>query len=79
MPATYPCPQCNVIHTRYEGCRPPGVIVNPHVFEYVPEINLLAYLVAEQCSQCHRLVKETVSGVCLDCDYVNRVTASKPA
>ncbi len=43
-----------------------------------PEVNPLAYVVKETCSQCHQATKETVSGICLNCDYVNRVTASKP-
>lgn len=34
--------------------------------------------VTEQCVQCHRMVLITSSGVCADCQYVNRSTESKP-
>ncbi len=75
----YPCLQCGKSHSTFVGCSPEGEIVDPHVFEHVPEVNPLAYVVKETCSQCHQATKETVSGICLNCDYVNRVTASKPA
>lgn len=44
--------------------------------DLVALLNPLAYVVREECNQCHRQVSETRSGVCLDCDYVNRATES---
>ncbi len=69
------CQQYHSPHTFYDGT----VMPMSEYFADVPEVNPLAYVVKEECTQCHRQVKETVSGICLDCDYVNRVTASKPA
>jgi hypothetical protein len=73
---------CQRCHRLLCVCPPLGDIVNPHVLEYVPEypkLNPLVYVVQERCSQCGQPALETTSGVCPNCVYVNRVTASKPS